>query len=287
MNKISFFSKNSISCPVCEASFNREEMLTGSGRLIAGDLTGELRRLYEANRKFGEVHPLVYPVTVCPSCFYAAFHADFQSLSPEDAENIRKERDKRIATIRPVFPELEFREPRGLNEGVAAYYFAVMCYDNFPKLVSPTIKQGLASLRAAWLCNDLHGKRPDENYDYLARLFYRKARFFYTLAVEYESDGTESLGNAGPLGPDLDKNYGYDGVLFLASYLEYRFGPQEEIGKRRQSLVLAKRIVARIFGMGKASKSKPEVLLQHSRDLYDSINEALKQIEGEDAQNTD
>ena len=59
MNKTSFFSKKPISCPVCGSSFHREEMLTGSGRLIAGNLTEELRRLYEVNKKFGEVNPLV------------------------------------------------------------------------------------------------------------------------------------------------------------------------------------------------------------------------------------
>lgn len=284
MKKISFYAKNPMNCPVCGASFHREEMLTGSGRLIAAELTGELRRLYEVNRKFGEVNPLVYPVTVCPSCFYSAFQADFPHPPEGQIEALRLEMDKRISTIRPIFPELEFNEPRALREGVAAYYFAVMCYDLFSKSVAPTIKQGIASLRAAWLCNDLHRKKPDENFDYLARLFYRKARFFYTLAVEYESDGTESIGNAGPLGPDLDKNYGYDGVLFLAAYLEFRYGPHEDKEKRQHSLVLAKRIVARIFGMGKASKDKPEILLQHSRDLYEEINEALKEFEESNAE---
>ncbi|WP_319477137.1 DUF2225 domain-containing protein [Marispirochaeta aestuarii] len=283
MNKTSFFSKKPISCPVCGSSFHREEMLTGSGRLIAGNLTEELRRLYEVNKKFGEVNPLVYPITVCPSCFFAAYPADFSDVPVESVPELKKNSEKRVAVIRPIFPELEFREPRSLKEGVAAYYFALMCYDYFPKFTAPTIKQGLSSLRAAWLCNDLHTAMPNENYDYMARLFYRKARFFYTLAVEYESDGTESLGNAGNLGPDLDKNYGYDGVLYLASYLEYMYGPQEDPEKREKSLHLAKRIVARIFGMGKATKSKPEAILNCSRDLFDSINEALKEFGGADA----
>ncbi len=278
MTKTSFFSKNPLTCPVCNASFHKEEMLTGSGRLIAGNLTQELRRLYEANKKYGEVHPLVYPVTVCSSCFYAAYPNDFDVIDEEAKQRLSENSEKRVATIRPLFPELEFAEPRGLKEGIAAYYFAVMCYDFMPKSVAPTIKQGISSLRAAWLCNDLHGKMPAENYDYLAKLFYRKARFFYTLAVEYESDGTETIGNAGNLGPDLDKNYAYDGVLYLASMLEYHFGPREDPEKRKKSLLLAKRIVARIFGMGKASKSKPEAILQSSRDLYDSINTALKEF---------
>ncbi len=278
MTKTSFFSKKPLTCPVCNANFHKEEMLTGSGRLIAGNLTQELRRLYEANKKFGEVHPLIYPVTVCPSCFYAAYPNDFDISDDDSRERLSENSEKRVATIRPLFPELEFREPRGLKEGVAAYYFAVMCYDFMPKSVAPTIKQGISSLRAAWLCNDLHGKMPAENYDYLAKLFYRKARFFYTLAVEYESDGTETISNAGNLGPDIDKNYAYDGVLYLASSLEYHFGPKEDPEKRRKSLLLAKRIVARIFGMGKASKSKPEAILQSSRDLYDAINAELKEF---------
>ncbi len=40
---MTFFSKEEIKCPVCGAAFYREEMRTGRGRLIAGELTEELR----------------------------------------------------------------------------------------------------------------------------------------------------------------------------------------------------------------------------------------------------
>jgi len=63
---ISYYSKDQIECPVCGAKFKREEMYSGGGRVIAGDLTEELRRLYEPSAKYGEVYPLIYSMTVCP-----------------------------------------------------------------------------------------------------------------------------------------------------------------------------------------------------------------------------
>ena len=39
-------------------------MMTGSGRLNAGELTEELRRLYIPSKKYGEVNPLIYYIVV-------------------------------------------------------------------------------------------------------------------------------------------------------------------------------------------------------------------------------
>ena len=39
--KTTFFSKNPIMCPVCDTSFYKEDLLSGGGRLIAGELTDE------------------------------------------------------------------------------------------------------------------------------------------------------------------------------------------------------------------------------------------------------
>jgi uncharacterized protein len=280
-NKVSFFSKNKTQCPVCETTFYREELLTGRGRLIAGDLTGELRRLYDPSDKYGHVYPLIYPVMVCPSCYYGVFTQDFLAIGDETKQEIAADADKRLSTVTNLFDELDFREPRRLDEGLASYYFAIACYESFPEEFVPTIKRGLSALRAAWLCNDLAAARPGENFDELAAVFYRKARFFYNLAIEYEQNGKEPVGTVTNLGPDLDKNYGYDGVLYLSAYLELHFGQNPERAKRIASLKFAKRTVSRIFGMGKASKSKPAIILDRSRELYETIGAELVE-NGED-----
>ena len=79
---ISYRSKNKTNCPVCRFEFARENLHSGGGRLIAGKLTEELRRLYEVSKKFGRVYPLAYEVVTCPQCLYSAFANDFEKLDP-------------------------------------------------------------------------------------------------------------------------------------------------------------------------------------------------------------
>src|SRR5690606_26602175 len=103
-----------------------------------------------------------------------------------------------------------------------------------------------------------------ENYDYLARLFYRKARFFYMLAVELAQTGKEPLDSSVHLGPDLDKNYGFEGFLYITGLLEFRHGPRQSRERRIQSLENARRIVGKLFGTGRVSKSRPSAILDKS-----------------------
>lgn len=276
---ISFFSKNSVQCPVCEAEFYREDLKTGRGRLNAGDITVELRRIYVPTQKYGAVYPLIYTVIVCPSCFYAALPQDFPNITEDCKNRLSAETDSRVESIRHIFEELDFQEPRTLKEGAASYYFAMASYDSFPKDVAPSIKRGICALRAAWVFSDLHKAFPGDNYDYLARMFYRKAGFFYNLAVDYEQTGKENMVAAGNLGPDLDKNYGYDGVLYLSAYLEYSYGSRDDEEKRKAALHNSKRTIARIFGMGRASKEKPIILLENAKDLHVTIGEEIERLE--------
>ena len=286
-SRISFFVKKETTCPVCGARFFREDILTGRSRLIAGELTDELRRLYEPSQKYGDVFPLIYPITVCPGCLYAALPADFESIPDASKEKIQDDADERISTSATTFGELDYREPRRLPEGTASYYLAARCYDAFPKEASPTIKQGISSIRAAWLFSDLHRQDSQENYDYLSLLFFRKARFFYRQSIEYEQNGAESIANVGNLGPDVDKNYGFDGVLYLSAYLEFHHGPTGNAEQRIQHLKRVKPIVARLFGMGKASKQKPSAILDKSRDLHAEVRDELEESDANDPEESE
>lgn len=272
---LTFRAKDPVICPVCEEKFYEERLRFGRGRTIAGNLTAELRRLYEPSQKYGLVYPLIYVPMVCPFCLYAAFPEDFAEAPDEAVANVRGSEEIRRAALDRLLPGLDFTQDRGLEEGIGAYFLSGHCYDGFPAEFSPSIKQGLAFLRAAWLCGDVHATKPRENFDRLQNVFYRKAWFFYLKAIESENDGTEGIGALPNPGPDIDKNFGYDGVLYLYGMLEYRHGPREDAEERTQALTRAKRIVARIFGMGRASKNKPAVLLDNARDLYDEINAEL------------
>ena len=181
-----------------------------------------------------------------------------------------------------IFDKADFNSPRGLTEGAASYYLAMLCYERHSKEYSPAIKQGISALRSAWLCGYLHEKEPGENYAYAGRVLYGKARFLYRLAVELEQKGKEQLTTVKWLGPDTDKNYGFEGVLYLSAILELKYGPREDEAKRMELLDANKRTIAKMFGMGRKSKSKPGPLVDKVRDLYESLKRELHQDEDED-----
>jgi uncharacterized protein len=280
--KVTFISKEPIVCPVCETSFNREELF--SGRVNAGDLTDELHRTYIPTHNYGEVFPLVYELTVCPACWYSAYKSDFLGLPSKLASVLKDQTAARVEATQRVFGGADFTSPRGLVEGAASYYLAMLSYELLPKEFSPAIKQGMSALRAAWLCGYLDKKKPGENFLYAGRVFYSKARFLYRLAVELEQKGKEQLTTVKWLGPDTDKNYGFEGVLYLSAILELKYGPKEDEAKRLEVLDASKRTIAKMFGIGKKSKSKPGPLVDKVRDLYDFLKKELHQEDEEDAE---
>lgn len=279
--KVSYMSKDELTCPVCETHFRREELLSGGGRLIAGNMTDELHRLYEPSAKYGNVYPLIYQATVCPGCWYASMEKDFLLLPNSAKETAFLDTEKRKAAISIIFPKLNFRINRNLASGAASQYLTLVCYDYFTNQSAPAVKQGISALRAAWIFDELHKKHDDENYDQLAVWFRTKAYFFYTEALYREQKGIESLGEAKYLGPDTDKNFGYEGVLYLSALLSLRYGPTENTPYRKEYLDRAKRTVAKMVGLGKASKAKPGPLIEHARKTYEEIGKELKVINEE------
>ncbi len=276
---ITFYSKEQIECPVCHTKFKREELHSGGGRLIAGDLTDELRRLYEPSVKYGEVFPPIYNLTVCPKCLYTAFPQDFSIPSKAVIEKLFDGMEARYSSIKRLFHTVDFSKSRSLNEGAASYYLAILCYELFEQKFSPTIKQAISAVRAAWLFGDLGKKYPEENYKYVSDVFYQKATFLYRHALELESGGKELIAGLKSFGPDVDKNYGYDGIIYLCALLEYKYGQKKDQEMRLKRMEYQKFALAKMFGLGKSSKSKPGPLLEAARDLYDALKIELKETD--------
>ncbi|MCL2762336.1 MAG: DUF2225 domain-containing protein [Treponema sp.] len=276
--KVSFYSKKEYTCPACGAAFRKEELLSGGGRLIAGALTMELHRLYEPSAKYGEIYPLVYSAVVCPECWFASNEMDFPLLPPAKKEEALFDQSNRSADTLLIFPEIDFKLPRTLMEGAASQYLVLRCYDYYAKQTSPTIKQGLASIRTAWLLDDLDKKFPKQHYDWLATLFRKKALYFYSEALAREQAGVETMSGIKAYGPDLDKNYSYEGMLYLYAYLQYKYGLADDMDERKTSLEKARRTIAKLFGMGKSSKDKPGAFLEMARKLYDTLNKDLSEM---------
>ncbi|MFW6180649.1 MAG: DUF2225 domain-containing protein [Spirochaetota bacterium] len=279
--KVSFFLKNPVSCPVCSLSFRKEEMLSGGGRLIARDITDELRRMYEPSKKAGEVFPLVYPVNVCPGCLYAAYSEDFGVILQQQVDAAYAQSIKRRRDVGMLFPVLDFNAPRNLFTGTASYLLAISSYSFHKKERAPTFKKAISALRAAWLLGELHQRYPGQNYDQVQLLFYRKAMRYYDLVVGYAQSGVERIDAVKHYGPDLDKNFGFEGVLFIASLLAFKYGDQGTREERISRLEKAKRTASRVFGSGKSSRNKPSSIIDLSRDLFERINARIEEIRKE------
>ena len=260
-------------------TFKREELLSGSGRLIAGSLTDELHRLYEPSARYGEIFPLIYQATVCPRCWFAAMDKDFTDFPKSQAEMVNDDMEKRVTDVKQLFPDTDFGNNRDLTSGIASLYLVIRCYEYFPKEFSPTMKQAVASIRAGWLLDELDKKNPGQHYDWLALLFKKKANYFYNEAIRRETRGIETLSAIKGFGPDTDKNYSYEGALYLTALLKYKYSFLDSPEIRVPALEEAKRTIARIFGVGKSSKAKPGPLLEHARNLYESINKELNETD--------
>ena len=276
--KISYWSKNKCHCPVCQNNFEREEMLSGSGRMIAGELTDELHRIFEPSAKYGQIYPVIYSIGACPKCHTALFWSDFEEIQDNNSLNeLLADSKKRKEIVNNMFPYYELTRERNLLDGTAMYYLALLSYEKVDLSYAPTMKRAIISLRLAWICRDLQKLVPEHNYDYAAEVFYRKAQFFYEQTLINETQRIETIAKITNFGPDVDKNYGYDGVIYLNSLLEYKYGQKEDMQMRYKKLDANKRSIARIFGLGKSSKSKPGPLLEKSRDLYDKLTATLNE----------
>ena len=276
--KISYWSKNRCHCPVCQNNFEREEMLSGSGRMIAGELTDELHRVFEPSAKYGQIYPVIYSIGACPKCHTALFWSDFEEIQDNNSLNaLLADSKNRKEIVNNMFPYYELTRERNLLDGAAMYYLALLSYEKVDLSYAPTMKRAIISLRLAWICRDLQKIVPEHNYDYAAEVFYRKAPFFYEQTLINEPQRIETIAKITNFGPDIDKNYGYDGVIYLNSLLEYKYGQKEDMQMRYKKLDANKRSIARIFGLGKSSKSKPGPLLEKSRDLYDKLTATLNE----------
>ncbi|OHD57131.1 MAG: hypothetical protein A2Y33_09405 [Spirochaetes bacterium GWF1_51_8] len=278
---LTFYSKSELICPVCGVGHKREEMLTGRGRFNAGALSNELRRSYIATQKFGEVNPLIYPVAVCPSCLFAADKDDFTKVPPKSVEQLlelQQVRGKYMLKIFGMVPD--FVGPRELISGIGSYILAISSSPFLDKRKqAPTIKMGIYSLRTAWLMIDLFRQTNEPKYQELSDLFYRKASEFYEQALELQSKGIEPLDGARWLGPDTDYNFGYDGFLYIDAVLKYKTAVfMEDPIERVKCYEGVKRILSKVFGIGRKAKDKPEILLNLSREVYDKIGEEVEKL---------
>lgn len=282
---LSYRIKDKTVCRICGHEFNREQLHSGGGRLIAGKLTKDLRRTYDLNKKFGKVYPLAYQIITCPQCLFSSFQNDFSILRPEEIQELKKSTITRRTGIEKIVGPVDFNEDRNLVLGAASYILAIDCYQQRGIQIAPTPKKALCTLRAAWLFGDMDEEFPKMGFDKISNFLYSRSVKYYYTTLEIMSTGSEPHDQfINIIGPDTDNNWGFDGVIYLNGYLTQKYldmlakTDEEKI----EYLDRSKRYLGKLYGMGKASKSKPSVIIDMSKDLYDVISDDLAKLKGEE-----
>jgi len=282
--QVTFFSKREITCPSCKTIFKREELQIGRGRINAGELTNELRRLYIPTQKYGVVNPLLYPILICPSCFFSGLLSDFQKLPQDNINTISLEEENRHKLISKIFGiSFDFTERRSLITGLASYILAFSSTIHLPKIFSPTARRGLYSLRAAWLAEDCYNKSKIPIFQELQKEMYHQAYINYDLALDKQIRNIEPFDGFIWMGPDIDTNFGYDGMLYITALLNLKHLSLLSIDEQLVKLGQTKRVLSKIFGVGKATKEKPTVLVSNAKNLYLMASDILTHLESEGA----
>lgn len=278
---VSYRAKEKTKCPVCRHEYNKEMLHSGGGRLIAGKLTQELRRTYEVSKKFGRIYPPAYVIATCPQCLYSSFPGDFDQLSSEEVQELQRKTVERRMGIEKIVGPIDFNDDRNLVLGAASYILAIDCYQSRSTNVAPTPKKAICAIRGAWLFSDLHTEFPDKGFGKVAEFLYMKAVQYYNPTLEIMSNGREPHEQfINILGPDTDNNWGFDGVVYLNGYLTRKYldlladTPEEKL----EMLEKSRRYLGKLYGMGKASKSKPSMIIDLAKDLYEEMTGEIEKM---------
>lgn len=279
--KISYRVSQASVCPICSTSHNHEELMTGRGRLIAGDLTTDFRRLYKPSAKWGIIYPLAYDIYVCPKCLFSSFQKDFQSLTADEIKPISQGRKHRQELITTLFSNnLDFTQNRDLILGAASYILAIDCYHFRQKKIAPTPKQAVSALRAAWLLDDLFKEIPFRPYDKAKEFYYLEATMLYNRTLDIlNSQSDEPIESSFPcMAPALTANWGFDSIIYLSSFLTLKYLDHlSPVLKEKIDIVIKlKKNLSKLYGTGKASSSRPAVIVNSIRDLYENLDKFIK-----------
>ena len=285
VGKKTYRAKEGLLCPICRTEHFHEELLSGGGRLIAGEVTKGLRRQYVPSKKYGITIPLVYTLVVCPSCLFTAYPKDFQTCDANAIPKLKSNEQSRKKLLEILFGKVDFNKDRDIISGVASYILSVDCYHVRDKMNAPTFKKALSSLRAAWLLDDLFKQVDYRPYDVVRDFYFLEATSLYQKSLEYMQTGEEPVDSMSYMvGPDLDHNWGYDGVLYLNAYFAYSFWSKISKDKSEQLMLLqqSQRYLSKIYGLGKASLAKPALIVNYSKDLFDKIGQLIEKIQTSD-----
>ena len=128
-------------CPYCNQTFEDYTPLS-SKLVLKGDLSCNMRRIYQS------FDPLWYEVLTCPHCYFSALESGFNS-----EEKLNKELFADQLDLVRLELNLNFEEPRDIEQVFASHYLALICSNGYDKKKQIDAKIWLS---LSWLYSDVN-----------------------------------------------------------------------------------------------------------------------------------
>lgn len=167
-----FLYDKEITCPVCEKSINVKMQRISKLKLLTVEP--------DFRQKYVDFEPLWYTIWLCPSCNYANFYYEFESLPARSVKALIASGDE----IRNKLPE-KFSGAHEINKVFTAYYMALFCAEAYN---APPLKLAKLWMQISWLYKD------QEDYDMYnmaaskALEYYHSAYYNSKLSVSVEQE---------------------------------------------------------------------------------------------------
>ncbi len=186
----------SYTCPYCQNTFSGFIPLT-SKLVLKGDLSCNMRRIYH------DFDPLWYEIMTCPNCYFSAIESYFDSENKLD----KKMFEDNLNLIKSKL-ELDFNEPKSIQQVFASYYLALICSSGYEKKKQIEAKIWLS---LSWLYGDLKDYKMEK---FAAQNAYEYTKIYYSecdLSLEAKQVALMILGTL------ARKLQNYDDAIFHLS----------------------------------------------------------------------
>ena len=158
--KIGPFYQEQVACPICAEKIDAVRVRSRALRPVRRE--SDLRTIYKG------VNPLHYAVSVCPTCWYAAYNDDWEALDDTEQATLSADTDNR----RQAALGLTLGGERDLSMVAASYLLALRCYDF--READPRRRAGLLH-RLAWTAREAGEPERERQYLEIAQQDYARA----------------------------------------------------------------------------------------------------------------
>ncbi|MFA5535683.1 MAG: DUF2225 domain-containing protein [Bacillota bacterium] len=159
-----FYYEKKVDCPICGNSFTAIIPRMTKLRLV--------KRENDLREVFKDFDPLWYAVRICPHCFFAKYHADFDKTHNLSNKGLKPYRDQALQLVDKI--SLPADQTLSINKVFLGYYLALY----FEKIDNAPLTMAKLYISLSWLYKDVQDEKMYEYawnkaFNYYHQVYYK------------------------------------------------------------------------------------------------------------------